>query len=121
MTETLKIGAAVEQYAKDYLTAAGLSFIASNWSCRFGEIDLIMLEHDTLVFIEVRYRKSNSFGGALDSIDQHKRDKLLTTAEYFLNENPHWLEHSCRFDVITAQKAGAQKITLDWIQDAFES
>lgn len=121
MTEALKIGKAVELQALNYLNKAGLSTITTNWSCRFGEIDLIMLEQDTVVFVEVRYRKSNHFGGALDSIDQHKRGKIIKTAEYFLNEFPHWLEHKCRFDVITAHSSNKKLFTLDWIQDAFES
>ena len=121
MTDALNIGKAAELYAQDYLTQAGLSTISTNWSCRFGEIDLIMLEQDTVVFVEVRYRKSARFGGALDSVDTYKRAKLITTAEHFLNENPQWLEHSCRFDVITAHQSSTQDMTLDWIQDAFES
>ncbi len=121
MTESVTLGKIVEQHALRYLNKAGLSALAQNWSCRFGEIDLIMLEQDTVVFVEVRYRKNNHFGGALDSIDQQKRDKLIKTAEYFLNECPQWLEHPCRFDVITAQPSSAQTFTLDWIQDAFES
>lgn len=121
MTESSKIGKAAEQAALNYLKEAGLSSIAQNWSCRFGEIDLIMLEKDTLVFVEVRYRKSIRFGGALDSIDQHKRKKLLITADLFLNTQPHWLDHPCRFDVITAQPSTTGALTLDWIQDAFES
>jgi putative endonuclease len=121
VTESITLGKRAERHALHYLSDAGLSVLAQNWSCRFGEIDLIMLEQDTLVFVEVRYRKNNHFGGALDSIDQHKRNKLLKTAEYFLNEYPQWLEHPCRFDVITAQPSNAQTLTLDWIQDAFES
>ena len=121
MTEHLKIGAATEQHALSYLNNIGLITIAKNWSCRFGEIDLIMLEHDIVVFVEVRYRKTIGFGGALDSIDQYKREKIITTAEYFLNEYPQWLEHSCRFDVITAHPSNTEVFTLDWIQDAFET
>jgi len=121
VTKSLSIGQTVERYALNYLKKAGLSTITQNWSCRFGEIDLIMLEHETVVFVEVRYRKSNYFGGALESIDQHKRRKLLKTAESFLNENPNWLEHACRFDVITVQPSQPETFKLDWIQDAFES
>ena len=121
LTKTRKIGAIAEQYALSYLNNAGLITITTNWSCRFGEIDLIMLEHDTVVFVEVRYRKNIHFGGALDSIDPYKREKIITTAEYFLNEYPQWLEHSCRFDVITAHPSNTEVITLDWIQDAFET
>lgn len=121
MTKALKTGKAVEQQALNYLNQAGLSTITTNWSCRFGEIDLIMLEQDTVVFVEVRYRKNNNFGGALDSIDQHKCGKLIKTAEYFLHRFPQWLEHPCRFDVITAHPSNSSLFTLDWIQDAFES
>lgn len=123
MTDPAKLGKAAEQHALSYLNHAGLIKVAANWSCRFGEIDLIMLEQntDTLVFVEVRYRKNTQFGGALDSIDHAKRTKLINTAEHFLNEYPQWLEHSCRFDVITAQPNTQQVFTLDWIQDAFES
>jgi putative endonuclease len=117
----MKIGQAVEQYALNYLNDVGLTHITSNWSCRFGEIDLIMLAHDTLVFVEVRYRKHANFGGALDSIDQHKQQKLIKTAEQFLTEHPHWLEHPCRFDVITAHPNSTQAFVINWIQDAFET
>ena len=121
LTKHLKIGKAAEQHALNHLKKAGLSIITQHWSCRFGEIDLIMLEQETVVFVEVRYRKNTHFGGALDSINQAKRDKLVRTAEVFLNEYPQWLEHSCRFDVITAQPCTAQVFNLDWIQDAFET
>jgi len=123
LNEHLKAGQAAERAALTLLRDAGLTPVVTNWSCRFGEIDLIMLEQDThtLVFVEVRYRKHTQFGGALDSIDQSKRSKLINTAEYFLNKYPHWLEHACRFDVITARPNAQQNFTLDWIQDAFES
>ena len=121
MTNTPRVGKTVELYALNYLNQVGLKTIAQNWSCRFGEIDLIMLEQDTLVFVEVRYRKSSHFGGALGSIDQHKCAKIIKTAEYFLNKYPQWLEHACRFDVITAHPSATEPFTLDWIQDAFES
>ena len=57
----------------------------------------------------------------LITIAQYKREKIITTAEYFLNEYPQWLEHSCRFDVITAHPSNTEVFTLDWIQDAFET
>lgn len=117
----MKTGEVAERYALNYLEKAGLTHITSNWSCQFGEIDLIMLEHDTLVFVEVRYRKHAHFGGALDSIDQHKRHKLMKSVEQYLTEHPHWLEHPCRFDVITAHPDATQAFMMNWIQDAFET
>lgn len=117
----MKIGQAVEQYALNYLTDLGLTRITQNWSCRFGEIDLIMLADTTLVFVEVRYRKNTHFGGALDSIDHCKRQKLIKTAEHFLTEHPQWLDSPCRFDVITAHPDSGQALLINWIQDAFET
>jgi len=121
LSNTVQTGHKFERYALQHLNQAGLVSITTNWSCRYGEIDLIMLDQDTVVFIEVRYRKHQDFGGALDSVDQRKRNKLIKTAECFLNEFPQWLEHPCRFDVISVHPSSMHTFELDWIQDAFES
>ena len=65
-------GVIAEKKALTYLLEQGLTLVHQNYYCRFGEIDLIMLEQETLVFIEVRYRKNSDFGGALASINQSK-------------------------------------------------
>ncbi len=86
-----------------------------NYRCRHGEIDLIMRDGDSLVFIEVRYRRSGLFGGALASIDVHKQRKLISTASYYLQTR----KHACaaRFDVVGID--GNNQI--DWVQNAFDA
>ncbi len=109
-----ELGALAEDAAADFLTGRGLRLLARNYHCRFGEIDLIMTEGHTLVFVEVRYRRSKSFGGAVESITAAKREKLLRAARHYLaalKEFP-----ACRFDAVLL--SGDTK-ELEWIQNAF--
>lgn len=87
-----------------------------------GEIDLIMLDKQTLVFIEVRFRKNNNFGGGLESITPGKQQKLRNTAELYLQKHTHY--ENARFDVVsmsknTQTKHAKQQYTFDWITNAF--
>ena len=82
----LKLGQEAEDACCLYLKSKGLKLITKNFSCRFGEIDIIMLENNILVFIEVRYRKNNNFGGALESVTYAKQKKLRNTAELYLQK-----------------------------------
>ena len=87
---TNKRGQWAERLAEDHLTQYGLKLIQRNYSCQRGEIDLIMLEQNTIVFVEVRYRKDNQYGGGLESIDFRKQKKLLTTATHYLQNNDRY-------------------------------
>ena len=107
-------GVKSEKQALAYLQKQGLSLVCQNYYCRFGEIDLIMRDHDTLVFIEVRYRKNNDFGGALASISKRKQDKIIKTAKHYLAQLEN--EPYCRFDAIAIDQ---QSPTPEWIQSAF--
>lgn len=117
------LGATVETAARHYLIRAGLVDIASNVNFRSGELDLVMLdrharEGDTLVFIEVRYRRSDAFGGGAASIDARKQQKLIRAASLFLARHPRHAHQPCRFDVIEASgDPAAPHIT--WLKDAF--
>ena len=113
-----KRGEQAEQIACDYLQQQSLSFISKNYHCRRGEIDLIMQEGDSLVFIEVRYRKSAQFGSALESITVQKQKKIIITAQYYLSQHTHSVS-SYRFDVvaITSDKKHAN---IEWVKDAFQ-
>lgn len=95
-------GAEFEQKARDFLEKQGLKFIAANQSFKGGELDLIMQQHKTLVFVEVRQRKNNHFGSALESINYHKQQKWLHAANLWLQrEYQQSLETAdCRFDVV---------------------
>ena len=109
-----------EEVAERYLLKRGLSVIARNYACRVGEIDLIMLDGETNVFIEVRYRRSLRFGGGLEGITDGKRNRLIRTAANFLVKRSGPAEPPCRFDVL-AITDNAETYSIDWIADAFSA
>jgi len=105
-----------------YLESRGLKLVLKNFSCRLGEIDIIMLDKKVLVFVEVRFRKNDIYGGGLESITVAKQQKLRKTAELFLQQNTQY--NNARFDVVsmsknTQTKHGGQQYTYDWVTDAF--
>lgn len=106
-------GKKAEDAAHSYLLDQGLTLITKNYRCRFGEIDLIMQDNNYLVFIEVRYRQSDKFGSAIESVDQNKQRKLVFTANHYLQNNPTSL--AIRFDVI----AISSQQQFNWITNAF--
>ncbi len=108
-------GSDAEQIAVSYLQRHHLVLVAQNYRCRFGEIDLIMREGTTLVFVEVRQRTQALYGGAAASITPAKQAKLLRTARHYLAEINH--EPPCRFDALLLSGSNGQEI--EWIQNAF--
>ena len=117
-----QIGKDAEKKALAYLKKQKLKLINHNFSCRFGEIDLIMTDHEQLVFIEVRQRSHAHWGGASHSVDKRKQQKLIKTAAYFLSRNSRYNNTTCRFDVI-AFEANTSDRSGDscpiWYKDAF--
>ena len=113
-------GREAEACALRHLQAHGLQLIARNWLCKRGELDLVMLDGDTVVFVEVRYRRHAAWGGALESVDARKQQKLIKTAQLFLQNESRWTRNPCRFDVIAIAPAG-QTQDLNWIRNAFDS
>jgi len=118
----LKQGEDAEAACCDYLKVHGLRLIEKNYSCRQGEIDIIMLDKKTLVFVEVRFRKNNLFGGGLESITAAKQLKLRKTAELYLQQNAK--HKNARFDVVSMSKNNQtsnnkEEYTFDWIRNAF--
>jgi putative endonuclease len=107
------IGAEKEQIACRYLEGQGLRLLARNHRCRHGEIDLVMRDADTLVFVEVRYRRSRYYGTAAESVDAYKQRRLTAAAGHYLQGHPSPLP--CRFDVVAIESGDA----IDWIRDAF--
>ncbi|MDC9595795.1 YraN family protein [Xenorhabdus anantnagensis] len=109
------LGRHYEQQAKLFLQKQGLVFVAENVKIRGGEIDLIMRDKYTWIFVEVRFRQNAQYGGAIATITQSKRRKLLYTAAVWLSRRNECLETApCRFDVcaITGQK-------FEWLKNAF--
>jgi len=111
------IGAQAEQWTSRHLQQQGLKLIAHNYRGRFGEIDLIMQDGPSLVFIEVRLRRNADFGGAAASIDSRKQQRIIRTAQQYLSG----LDHipPCRFDVVLMDDA--QGHNLQWLKNAFDA
>jgi putative endonuclease len=105
--------AQAEETAARYLVEQGLQLVARNFRTRLGEIDLVMRDGDTLVFVEVRLRTRADYGGALESIDGNKRRRLVSAANGYLALLGR--EPACRFDVVTVEEREAH-----WIRAAFE-
>jgi len=119
---TRERGAAVEAAACAYLIDAGLREVAANAGSRVGEIDLVMRDGDTLVFVEVRYRRNDrfGFGGGGASVDVRKRRKLIRAAQVFLVRHRQFTHAPCRFDVVEAD-GDPRSPRLHWIRDAFRA
>jgi putative endonuclease len=107
-------GGDMERLAERWLGAQGLTLVARNVRCRHGEIDLVMRDAATLVFVEVRYRQNARFGGAVASVDRPKQARLAAAAAWYLQRHPTPLP--CRFDVLAIASGGA---SIDWIRHAF--
>lgn len=114
---TRKAGDVAERLALDYLVAHGLTPVTSQYRSRFGEIDLILREGQTLVFVEVRLRSSNRYGGAAASITGKKTRRILATAQQFLAQLKP--VPPCRFDVVLLGTGTPPKI--EWLRDAFRA
>ena len=108
-------GSEAEKIALSYLQRQCLVLVTQNYRCRFGEIDLIMRDGKTLVFIEVRMRTNEKYGGAAASITSKKQTKILCTARYYLAELK--MELPCRFDVLLLSGINGKEI--EWLRDAF--
>ncbi|MDH5516675.1 MAG: YraN family protein [Gammaproteobacteria bacterium] len=117
MNKKSQQGKLAENIACELLESHQLKLLQKNYHCRYGEIDLVMQDEETLVFVEVRFRKSAQFGGAVESIDQKKQNKIRTTAQHYLQK--HNSKHNARFDVITLSSL-EDKNKINWIKYAFE-
>jgi putative endonuclease len=107
-------GAQAEDAAGEFLTHRGLTLLERNYRCRFGEIDLVMTDGHTIVFVEVRYRRNNTFGGSLESITAAKREKLLRAARHYMAAKKEF--PACRFDAVLLT---GDTHEIQWIENAF--
>jgi putative endonuclease len=111
----LATGIASEQIAEDFLTARGLETIAKNVRFKAGELDLVCLDGKELVFVEVRFRKNDAFGSAIETVTRSKQRKVIKAAALFLQHHREWEKHIMRFDVIGIDS----NHKIDWIKGAF--
>lgn len=121
MISTKLLGSWGEEQAAIYLRKKKYKILAMNYRCRFGEIDLIVSNRKYLVFVEVKLRKSGTFAAAHEYVDRNKQDRLRTTAQLYLSQNPSNLQP--RFDVIEVyapEGVQTQKPIINHMEDAFQ-
>jgi putative endonuclease len=115
------IGNDWEAFAAQQLRRAGLRIIERSYYCRLGEIDLIALDRDTLVFVEVRYRRSSRFGDPASSVTYTKQQRIIRAARHYLMRHPQYSLSPIRMDVIALEAQGdSRKPRCRWIRDAFD-
>lgn len=110
------LGQIYEKKAEAYLIEQGLKLVVRNFRCKLGEIDLIMQDQQKLVFVEVRFRTSNDFGGSAASVSRGKQKHIIRTAQYFLKCTYVNRPPMCRFDVVALKGDN-----IKWIKNAFYS
>ena len=115
ITRRRATGNAAEDQVLDYLVGRNLRLVTRNYSCRAGEIDLIMKDGAQLVFVEVRYRARADFGSALESVTPAKQRKLVTAAQHYLQRSGQ--TPACRFDVVGMD----QERRIHWVKNAFDT
>lgn len=109
---TRKTGDFYEEIVVRFLQNNGIKIIMKNYRCKMGEIDIIGEDRDTLVFFEVKYRKTNSYGTPFDAIDYRKQKQIIKVAKYFISGNK--IDKFIRFDAI-----GITGSDIEWIKNAF--
>ncbi|VAW72373.1 Predicted endonuclease distantly related to archaeal Holliday junction resolvase [hydrothermal vent metagenome] len=113
-------GHCAEQIALTFLQQNRFSLLHQNYYCRFGEIDIIAQQQQLIIFVEVRYRKNNWYGNAVESVTKVKQDKITLTARYYIHEQlPDNQNFDFRFDVIALSSLNINKKLPDWIQGAW--
>lgn len=113
-------GQKAEQAATDYLQKQGLTLVQRNFYCRQGELDLIMKEQSTLVFVEVRSRRVGALVSAAESVTWRKQQRLIAAARFYLHRYGGY-QRPCRFDVVCVSASASEQAEIHWIQDAFDA
>ncbi len=113
-------GAEAEAVAAALLERGGIRILERNYRCRYGEIDIIGLERQLLIFVEVRYRRRQHRLAAVETVDRHKCRRLLTTGQYYLNRHKKHQTRQYRFDVLTIT-GELSSPAFEWIKNAFQA
>ena len=119
--QTSEKGLAGERQALAYLRQHGMRPVCQRYRCPYGEIDLVMLDGECLVFVEVKLRKSADFAAAREYVDRKKQERLRTTAAMYLTQNPTPLR--CRFDIIEIYAPDGMNTAhpeINHMEDAFQ-
>lgn len=114
MTGKAETGVAGETLAEGYLTAKGYRLVERNWRCRAGEIDLVMVDDDVLVFVEVKARRTRSAGSAEEAVSAQKSSRLLAAGDWYVSEHPEYEQMIWRIDLVAITMTpddGASRVT----------
>lgn len=101
------------------MESEALHFKEANYHCKMGEIDLIMIDGGTLVFVEVRYRESQDFCNPLETITRSKQRKIIKAASHYLTVKMKTHNIPCRFDAVGVTKDNSDQYRYQWIKSAF--
>ena len=118
MAEHLRSGRTAERIARRFLETQGLQLLATNYNCRFGELDLVMQNRRSLVVIEIRYRRNRSFMTPAESIGAAKRKKIAQATMHYIQNNRRYRRRPVRFDVVSLS-GPLDDSRIDWIPGAF--
>ncbi len=122
---THQVGAAAEDAAMQFLQQQGFQLLAQNYHTPYGELDIVLLQQQLLVFAEVRLRKAGALVSAQHSVTPRKQQKIIQSAQYFLQQFAAYQHCDCRFDVMAIQPQrpaavnGRPEYQINWIQAAF--
>lgn len=118
------IGRRAEQAVCRYLEDQGLSLIERNYRGPQGEIDLIMQDADSVVFVEIRYRQHSRFGAGAETVNRRKQSRVVATAMHYLQSHRALRARPARFDVVSVAppaQGNQQGYRIAWIADAFQA
>ncbi len=113
------LGRRAEELTAAELVQRGCKIVATNYRCRYGEIDIIARTADTLIFVEVRSRRSNEPAYPAESVNEKKQSKLILAAQTYLQENEPFTNCSCRFDVSEVRFEKGKPVSVEIIENAF--
>lgn len=115
-----RFGQAGETRAEQFLRDKGYRILARNLRTTLGELDLVADDAGVVVFVEVKARATEAFGGALLAVDRRKRAKLVRLAAQYLAQR-HWTDRACRFDVVLVQGQEPDRVRVDHVENAFDA
>lgn len=119
-TKNIELGKRGEDIAADYLTHRGYSIITRNYRRRFGEVDIVARKDSTIVFVEVKTRRSTAFGTGFEAVDVRKQRQLTRIAQDYLSRH-NLFNVNARFDVVAVQLFDDSTSKVEIITNAFES
>jgi putative endonuclease len=116
----LRLGVSGERAARNYLRLHGFLILERNFKSKYGEIDIIAREKDTIAFIEVKTRRSDELGYPEEAVNYYKQKKIIQCARHYIHKK-HIDEMNIRFDIVSVMSKGRFRKEIKLIRDAFRT